>query len=299
MFVLARVAQSFKMSSWLFVSICEDGLEDPQTHNPIQINELKSHATRFAHARNRQKRLNTLKGSLTHFPIGQVSKHQQEIKDLSKTRQRVLHPRQSKHDSIEDVVHPQTVLDQGKSEPFCSQRIHELPPLMQNCLEYGYEVLWPKNSPALQGELLRATIESWRRAGMESPLEFYSQVSNAATLCLAMSTDSAVMRMLSTFRVLYQGRAIALIQEALNQLVGPPSSALISCIMNIHGQGAQMYESFTNHSVPESPIFEGFNLKQYGRFAPPRAHFPALVVLVRRRGGLTDLPPGVADPLQL
>jgi hypothetical protein len=290
------------MSSWLFVAICEDGLEDPQTHNPIQLNELKSHATRFAHAKNRQKRLNALKGSLTRFPVAQPSKNQREIKVQSKARQRVLHPRQSKHkpnEPNEDIAHRQTVVDQGKSEPFCSQHIHELPPIMQNCLEYGYEVLWPTNCPALQGELLRTTINSWRRNGMESPLVFYSQVSNVATLCLAMSTDPAVTRMLSTLRVLYQGRAIALIQEALNQLVGPPSSALITCVMNIHGQGAQMYESFTNHSVPESPIFRGFNLKQYGRFAPPRAHFPALVELVRRRGGLTSLPPGVADPMQL
>lgn len=290
------------MSSWLFVAIRGDGLGDPQTRNPIQLNELKSHATRFAHARNRQKRLTALKGSLTRFPVTQPSEGQGETKNSIKAHQRVLRPRPRKLEKNElddSITHLPTEPDQGKPEPFCSPLVHELPPIMRNALEYTYEVLWPKNCPALQGELLRATINSWRRGGMESPLEFYSQVSNAATLCLALSTDPTVMRTLSTLRILYQSRAIALIQEALNQLVGPPSSALITCIMNIHGQGAQMFESLPNQSVPESPIFQAFNLKEYGRFAPPRAHFPALILLVRRRGGLASLPPRVANPLQL
>ncbi|KEF57670.1 uncharacterized protein A1O9_05588 [Exophiala aquamarina CBS 119918] len=290
------------MTSWLFVAIREDGLEDPETHNPIALNELKSHATRFAHARNRQKRLTALKGSLTRFPVAQLSQSQREIKSPIKVHQRVLHPRPRKleKNGLDDnITHLPMVPGQGKPEPFCSPLVHELPPIMQNALEYTYEVLWPKNSPALHGELLRPTINLWRRGAMESPLEFYSQVSNAATLCLALSTDSAVMRTLSTLRIFYQSRAIALIQEELNQLSRPPSSALITCIMNVHGQGAQMFESLPNPSVPESPIFKAFNLKEYGRFAPPRAHFPALVLLVRQRGGLGSLPPRVANPLQL
>jgi len=290
------------MSNWLFVAIREDGLEDPETRNPIQLNELKSHATRFAHARNRQQRLTALKGSLTRFPVVQPSENLRESQNSSKARQRVLHPRPRKREKNQlndTITQIPAVPDQGKPEPFCSPLVHELPPIMQNALEYTYEVLWPRNCPALQGEVLRTTISSWRRGGMESPLEFYSQVSNAATLCLAKSTNQAVMRTLSTLRILYQSRAIALIQEALNQLVGPPSSALITCIMNIHGQGAQMFESLPNQSVPESPIFQAFNLKEYGRFAPPRAHFPALILLVRRRGGLISLPPRVANPLQL
>ncbi|KAK5063122.1 hypothetical protein LTR84_005198 [Exophiala bonariae] len=270
------------MSSWLFVAMRQDGLEDPQTRNPIQINELKSHATRFAHAKLRQKRLNALKGSLVHFPTTHVSKEQRETKTPSTPRQRPLQPRQSKAEtetSNKPGALPLTVLDFGEPNPFCSQHMHEIPPIMQDCLDYGYNVLYPTNCPAIQGELLQSTVKSWRRHAMETPVVFYSQVSNIATLCLAMATDPAVMRTLSTIRVLYQAKAISLIQEALAQLVGPPSVELLSCIMNIHGQGTQMYESCPNQSVPESPIFKGFNLKHYGRFAPARAHFPALVLL--------------------
>lgn len=280
----------------------EDGLEDPQTRNPIQINELKSHATRFAHAKLRQKRLNALKGSLTRFPTTQTSKEQHEARTPLTARQRQLQPRKTKAETealSKAISPPLTVLDYGEVNPFCSQHMREIPPVMQNCLNYGYNVLYPTNCPAVQGELLKTTVDSWRRHAMETPLVFYAQVSNIATLCLAMSTDPAVMRTLSTVRVLYQAKAISLIQEALTQLVGPPSIELISCIMNIHGQGAQMFESCPNHSVPESPIFKGFNLKHYGRFAPARGHFPALVLLVRRRGGFLSLPHGVADPLQL
>lgn len=70
--------------------------------------------------------------------------------------------------------------------------------------------------------------------------------------------------------------------------------------MNVHGQGALMIERVRiDAHVPESPIFKGFNLKQYGRFEPPREHFPALIYLIRQRGGLTALAPGTANPMQL
>jgi len=194
------------MSSWLFVAIREDSLEDPQTHNPIRLNELKSHATIFAHARNRQRRLTTIKGSLTRFPAAQPSEGQREIKNSIIAHRRVLYPRprELECNEVEDnITHLPTAPDQGKPKPFCSPLVHELPPMMQTALEYTYEVLWPKDCPAIQGELLRTTINSWRRGGMESPLEFYNQVSNAATLCLALATDLPVIRTLSTLRILY------------------------------------------------------------------------------------------------
>lgn len=296
------------MTSYLFVAMGEDGLEDPQTRNPIQINELKSHATRFAHAKIRQKRLNALKGNLARLPTTLAFSEPRQIKIPSKARGRLLQPRQTKAETETETEierlnahtpHPLTVLDLRGSNPFASSHMHDLPPILQSCLDYGYEVLWPTNCPALQGALLKTARNSWRRNGMESSLVFCAQVSNTATLCLAKSTDPVFMRNLSTLRVLYQNKAIALIQEALRDLVGPPSIALISCIMNIHGQGTQMFETRQNPVIPDSPIFKGFNLKLYGRFAPPRAHYPALIMLLKQRGGLVSLPPGVADPMQL
>ena len=293
------------MSSWLFVPIQQDNLEDPKGRKDTRSGELKSHATRVAHARIKQKRLKALQGSLVRFPLQKAP-----ITDDSPTKEpsrlqarRPLYSDQSIDNNGGDILpfDPllQTILGQGKPEPFCSDHLRELPPIAQDCLEYAYEVLWPTNAPALQGDVLRATINRWRTAGLQSPLEFYSQVSNAATLCLAKSTDPASMRKLSSIRILYQAKAIHLIQEALNELQGPPPITLITCIMNVHGQGAQMYESIAHQPIPESPLFKGFNLKDYGRFAPPRVHFPTLIMFIRQRGGLISLPPGLADPLQL
>jgi hypothetical protein len=99
------------------------------------------------------------------------------------------------------LPHPQSLLGQGKVDPFRSKHFTELPPAMIDGLEYVYEVLWPNTSPALQGQALREAISTWRRDGCESALIYYSQVANVATLCHGLARDPSIQKMLLTVRL--------------------------------------------------------------------------------------------------
>ena len=280
------------MNAWLFVSLEKGRTHDPRLHSSIGEAELKSHATRFSKARLRKKKLQVLKKSIERFPI----RPKEDVGDKSQSHEALWHQPQQ---LVPTSFHPQTTLALGGCHTFAPEHMSDLAPAMQQALEYAYEVLWPMNSPAIQGSSLKTTIQFWRAAGVQCPLTFYSQVSNAATLCLAKATDAVYVRQMSILRTIYQSRAIHLIQKAVGELAGPPSFTLISCIMNMHGQGGQILEPTYCSLVPESPIFAAFNLKLYGRFAYPPQHFPALTELLRQRGGISTLPPGVANPLQL
>lgn len=284
------------MTSWLFVSVEKGLAEDSGLQSSVCEAALKSHATKFSKARLRKKRLQTLKKSIVRMPAPSKPDNKKKI---AADRTQTSEENRFQNDFHSNASSPRTYLDSSNLEPFAPEHMRGMPQLMQEALEYTYEVLWPINSPVIQGQALKSTVEFWRRSAIQSPLVFYSQVSNAASLCLAKATDTSQVRQLSTLRTIYQARGIQLIKEAIDELRGPPSTALITCIMNIHGQGAQILESNPYPFVPESPIFAAFNLKLYGRFAYPRQHFPALTELLRQRGGINTLPPGSANPLQL
>lgn len=283
------------MNAWLFVSLEKGRAHDARLHSSVGEAELKSHATRFSKARLRKKRLQVLKRSIERFPITP----NEDVGGKLSSRGVLWHQPEQLVSTTPTLSHPQNTPGLCGRHAFAPGHMSNLAPAMQQALEYAYEVLWPMNSPAIQGPSLKKTIEFWRASAVQCPLTFYSQVSNAATLCLAKATDAAYVRQMSMLRTIYQGRAINLIQKAVGELAGPPSTSLISCIMNIHGQGGQILEPAYCPLVPESPIFAAFNLKLYGRFAYPSQHFPALTELLRQRGGINTLPPGAANPLQL
>lgn len=264
-----------------FLLVEHHGAKDPRRQHELEIAFLKSHAAKISHAKRRQKR-------------------QQALFDAQE--ERAQHRRRTRNNTWELTLvlpPPQTLLGQGKLDPFGSVQSSELPPIMIDCMEYVYEVLWPINSPGLQGAQLRSVIQSWRRAGAESPLEFHAQISNAASLCLAESNDPATTRTLSMLRIVHQSKAIQLIQEAVNSLDGPPSVALITCILNMFVQGNQIIEGGPEPDNPEPLLFQAFNIRKYGRFVITKEHFVALIALVSQVGGLEPLPPKLANPLQL
>jgi hypothetical protein len=278
-----------------FVLIQHHGAKDARKQHALQVMEVKAHAARMSHFKRRKKQQRVycpnchsltqakLPNQLAWSRVLSFADHSSEIED----------------DIPVFCLCPQTLLGQGQVDPFHSGQSDELPALMRRGLDYVYEVLWPMNSPALQGALLKSTITAWRTASVQSDLEYHAQISNAASLCLASSTDPTMQRTLSVVRLLHQNKAIQLIQKAINSLTQTPSVALIACIMNVSTSGLQDLIPSREQPIPDSPVSKGFNFALYARFKPTEEHYRAAAELVKRRGGLETLPPGLAHPLQL
>jgi hypothetical protein len=98
----------------------------------------------------------------------------------------------------------------------------------------------------------------------------------------------------------YQSLAMKHVRETLNSLNGqPPPDHLIRNVMRLATQGGRLLDSWTEQGLRETPLAEAFCLRLYGRFAIGFTHLQACVSLTRQRGGLGNLPPDIAQPLQL
>ncbi|KIW66361.1 hypothetical protein PV04_05697 [Phialophora macrospora] len=278
-----------------FVMIQHYGAKDPRKQHALQVMEVKAHAARLSHIKRRKKQHRLYCPNCHALTLAKLPDQ------LAWSRVLSFADRSSENEDDIPVlcVCPQSPLGQGKVDPFSSGQSDELPALMRKGLDYVIEVLWPMNSPALQGALLKSTIMAWRTAGVQSDLEYHAQISNAASLCLASSTDPAIQRPLALIRLRHQNKAIQLIQGAINSLTQPPSAALIACIMNVSTSGLQDLIPPREQPIPTSPVSKGFNFALYARFKPTEEHYRAAAELVRQRGGLETLPPGLAHPLQL
>lgn len=260
-----------------FVLIQHYEAKNPQRQYALQVGEVKAHAARISHAKRRMKRPQMCCQSC------------QSLAD------------QSHHPEREDSKFwtcPLSILAQSRRDPFESGQSHELPAFMQSGLDWVYEVLWPKNSPALQGSSLTSTISAWRSAGIQSDLEYHAQVANAASLCLASSENPEMQKAIAVVRLIHQNKAMRLIQQAILSLTETPSIALITGIMNVSTSGLHEV-TLPEPVVPPSPVFSAFVVGLYRRFDTTDKHFNAAVTLIRQRGGLETLPPGLANPLQL
>lgn len=260
-----------------FVLITHYEAKNPQRQYALQMGEVKAHAARISHAKRRMKRQHG---------------YCQSCKSLIT---------QDYHTERWDSLFytcPLSILGQSKRDPFESGQSHELPTIMQMGLDWVYDVLWPKNSPALQGSTLTNTISAWRNAGIQSDLEYHAQVANAASLCLASSENPEMQKTIALVRLVHQNKALQLIQQAIMSLTQTPSIALITAIMNVSTSG--LHEVTLPESVvPQSPVFSAFVVRLYCRFDSTDKHFNAAVTLIRQRGGLETLPLGLANPLQL
>src|ERR1700761_1574141 len=198
------------MASPQFVFVQHHGAKDPRKQHALEVMEVKAHAARMLHRKRKQRQQRSCPICRCFLPAGLScqpgsSRHPPFACQLSRSDFGVIHFCHS----------PQTPLGQGRLDPFDSGQSQELPAIMQQGLDYVYEVLWPMNSPALQGPLLKSTINAWRTAGVQSDLEYHAQISNAASLCMASSTDTALQRALIPIRLAHQNKAIHLIREAI------------------------------------------------------------------------------------
>jgi hypothetical protein len=151
--------------------------------------DVRSHAAKVSHASRKHKLSRQIYGR---------SRHDQKSPWVPRHAEGPAQPGE-----IQSAIlpHPRSILGQGKVDPFRSKHFTDLPPAMVEGLEYVYEVLWPNTAPALKGRALRDAITTWRRDGRESPLIYYSQVANVATLCHGVATDPSIQKTLLKVRL--------------------------------------------------------------------------------------------------
>ena len=271
------------MAVFKFILLSEPGAKSNPRQIELQRSEALSHAAIISYARRYGRRGH---GKNVAFIANDCVSYQNQPPKVQSGKRAI-------------TCHPRNLLGQSKLDPFHSGQFEELPLIMQGGMEYVYEVLWPINTPALEGHSLRTVINTWRHYAVASPLIFHAQVVNAAALCYALASNPVVKKDLEVVRLIHQTKAIHLVQEAINCLSAEnPPMALIACIMNLSASTGQILNFVPADLIPESPIFQAFNIKHYGRFTQARAHFDALIGLVYRIGGIEELPPEVANPLQ-
>ncbi len=263
----------------------------------LLLQDAKSHSAKISHAR-RKFKLNQASKDVAHLgsfvhPLLQrtsATKSSSEHDDNVKRRVR----------PVAILPRPRSPLGQGKIDPFRTGQPTELPAVMHECMAFVYEVLWPMNSPALEGTSLRQAINTWRGDAITNPLIYHSQIMYATTLCFSATTDPAVRKTLWDVRLAHQSIVLRLMRDAVAALGdAKPSIPLITCVVNMGVSGGQFLDEVAQEDLPESPIFAGFNHKPYSKFTTPPEHFHALFYLVQNRGGIDEIPPEVAHAIQL
>ena len=254
----------------------------------LQDAEIRAHAARVSHPSNRRQR-----------PF-QRSKPRRVDKDDHGLIS--FHISSWEHEeSLQRLPAPSMLLGQGKHDPFKSGQTGELPTALLRSLDYAFEVIWPKNTPFLQGPALERAIQHWRVQAIQSDLEAHAQICAAASLGLALTQDPATARILTLARTTHQLKAFRLIRKTIDSLSGPPSSDLLSAINQISVSGEGDLGPILTDGFPKSPMYSAFNSELYERFSPIATdhHYRAIAVLIKQRGGLDALPPGAAHSILL
>jgi len=255
----------------------------------VQNAFARSHASKIGHSKRKATELAQRTRATERESSANTEEREPAARaDLQLTQEHTLHP------------HPRTILAESRTDPFNADNLRMLSPITAQSLEYTYEVLWPRNSPALSGPALRSLIELWRQTAVQSDLTFHTQVSLAAGLCYCLSLQPAAKKSLWQAHLKHQCISMKMIREAVASLTGPPSDELIESIMRIAGVGADVNDTLFTSRYAETPINQGFpHAKLYGRFEISPPHFLILRHLVWQRGGLDSLHPMTSQPLQL
>ncbi|KAJ9605745.1 hypothetical protein H2200_009594 [Cladophialophora chaetospira] len=281
-----------------FILIQHHGAKNSRRQYELQMGEVKAHAAKISHAKRRQKKRQIANEN-------SILRNEDDEDSLPKLKETgpLVSGSWALHEEMRKNVCPcpQLLIGQGKLDPFQSGQARELPPAMLQCLDHAFDVLWPKNAPALTGKLLENTVRAWRRQNIQSDLHAYAQICGAASLGQALTKDPAKAKLLSSMKINYQTQAIRLIHKEISSLTGPPSANLLTAIVQISVSGQPDLAPVIGDSLPKTPVYKAFNMELYERFIPlgQEEHYRAMAVLIKNRGSLDSLPPGLAHPILL
>jgi hypothetical protein len=264
----------------------------------VQQGEIRAHAARISHVKNRSKQQRTKQASIRP----RLDKDDQGPPTSDSLMPRFISS-SAHHESLRERTcpTPSTLLPQGRRDPFLSGQTAALPEAVLRSLDHAFEVVWPKNTPFFQGSALQTVMHDWRMQGIQSKLQAHAQICAAASLGLASTNDPATSRILASIRTTHQLEAFHLIRNAIDSLSGPPSSDLLSAINQVSVSGIGDVVPAFDDGFPKSPMYKAFNSELYERFSPigNDHHYRAIAVLIRKRGGLETLPQRLAHSILL
>ncbi|KAJ9640592.1 hypothetical protein H2204_003220 [Knufia peltigerae] len=183
---------------------------------------------------------------------------------------------------------PLDVVGVGQLDPFNVLIRRNVPHYVQEMLDHALSHQWPVFSCSVAAGAISEIKHTILESAMRSPAAFYTIVFAGATHNAFAHTGMPVTRENQVLRLTYKTHAIKALNREISSRMHATTSVsdeLLLCMVTLgfHGSGDTLMPR--SQATDDSPLLVAQNFHFYGHMDWEMAHFNAVKVMIRQRGG--------------
>lgn len=173
----------------------------------------------------------------------------------------------------------------GQLDPFNVLIRRDVPHYVQEMLDHAVSYQWPVFSCSIAATAISEIKHTILASAMRSPAAFYTIVFAGATHNAFAHTGMQITRENQVLRLTYKTHAIKALSQEISCMQTAVSDELLLCMVTLgfHGSGDTLMPR--SQAANDSPLLVAQNFHFYGHMDWETAHFNAIKVMIKQRGG--------------